>query len=392
MGRVTRQASSGLALDHDRVRPVLPSVLLSVFRSWSVYSLLIQPNHPKIAQYAASGVLELRVIASSNVEPGPETLPPYDRLPGVTFHQLRIFRGIVNEGGFARAAEALSASEATVSNQIKALEQVLQARLFERAPGRRKVQLTAAGQVLLQTCTEMFDVLRLGFDRIAALTSDEFASVSIGAASFFGVHALPPLCVTFRQRHPQVTIRAIMESRRSTLEQIRHRHLDLAVLIGGVDDPDLVCHSLMRFDMVLVAAADHPLAGRRSLSLRDLQEESWILGEETASSRKWLEQLAAEARIRLNVALEANNVEIRLRAVASGVGIAPLSRAIVAERVNSGEFTLLDAEQFPFYEEWCLIHSRDPLTPAAQAFKDHILRHCNEIQEGFAIIGAPAAS
>ncbi len=128
----------------------------------------------------------------------------------------------------------------------------------------------------------MFDVLRQGFDRITSLTNGQHASVSVGTASFFGVHVLPRLCESFRREHPSVMVRAVLESRRSVLDQLRHRHLDLAVVIGGVEDPELVCNSLMRFEMVLVAATGHPLAGRRSVSLQDLKAETWILGDETS--------------------------------------------------------------------------------------------------------------
>jgi hypothetical protein len=78
---------------------------------------------------------------------------------------LRYFVAVAERLNFRRAAEALSTSQPSLSLQIRALENELHVRLFERT--RRKVELTAAGRFYLHEVRRIFGALQLANEQVA---------------------------------------------------------------------------------------------------------------------------------------------------------------------------------------------------------------------------------
>jgi len=83
--------------------------------------------------------------------------------------QLIVFEVVARLGSVTRAAEELHLAQPTVSTQLKKLADTVEARLFE--PCGRKLQLTASGETLLESCMELFDVLTRAEQRLAAVQS-----------------------------------------------------------------------------------------------------------------------------------------------------------------------------------------------------------------------------
>src|SRR5258707_12750574 len=108
-------------------------------------------------------------------------------LAGLTLHKLEVLAAVAREGSFGRAAEALLISVQSVSDQVRSLERGLGARLLERSPGKRRVQLTPAGELLLQAYEQLEASLTDALRQIRALASgSEPLTVVFGASLSFG--------------------------------------------------------------------------------------------------------------------------------------------------------------------------------------------------------------
>src|ERR1700736_392165 len=96
----------------------------------------------------------------------------YDRLASVTLQQLRCLAAIGREQNFARAAEAMMVSQPAISAQVRSLETIVGVRLIERTPGRRSLQFTEAGRMMLATAEEVVRSLERTGDAIDAIRGE----------------------------------------------------------------------------------------------------------------------------------------------------------------------------------------------------------------------------
>lgn len=78
-----------------------------------------------------------------------------DRLDSLVLQKLRVFAVVARHRSFARAADAAYLSQPTVSAEVKSLEDLVGVKLLNRSRGARYVELTEAGQILLETYDEM---------------------------------------------------------------------------------------------------------------------------------------------------------------------------------------------------------------------------------------------
>src|SRR5215203_6890507 len=83
-----------------------------------------------------------------------------DALSDLSLRQLMSFRAVADEGSFHGAADALDYTQSSVSQHVMALEAALGVRLFERSRGRRTVELTEAGGMLLRHVVSITDRLQ----------------------------------------------------------------------------------------------------------------------------------------------------------------------------------------------------------------------------------------
>lgn len=292
----------------------------------------------------------------------------------ITLHHLRIFSAVARESGFGRAAESLSLSQSTVSDQIRQLERILGFEIIDRAPGRRRSVLTAAGEVLLRTCDEIFVSLDRGFNMIEALNQSVAGSVAVATGNQFSGYVMPRLLEGFRREHPDVSLRVRVEPHWRILEDLHRENLDLAIVVGLVDESRIATHVLGEFDVVIVGPPAHRFATRTAVPFQELADEPLILPESTNTMRGVWERLAREYGVTLNVVLETSTVEATIRAVCGGVGLAALGLHCVDEQIQAGHLTRLDVVGFPVRFQWLLAYPRGTVTRPSQALREYLLR------------------
>ena len=118
--------------------------------------------------------------------------------------RLRVFREVANQASFRRAAEVLYITQPAVTQQIKALEEELGSRLFDRSGG--KVRLTAAGEVLLRHAGEAEATLSRAVEEIGSLGGEVRGALRIAASTTIAQYVLPRLLAEFARQHPGVRL------------------------------------------------------------------------------------------------------------------------------------------------------------------------------------------
>ncbi len=191
---------------------------------------------------------------------------------GLEMRHLLALVAVVESGTFSAAAEQLGYTQSAVSQQVGTLERMVGAPLFERPGGRRPVQLTTAGEMLLSHARAVIARVSAAAADLRALDSGERGELRVGTLPSVGTKILPGLLGTFRAEWPGVQI-VLRESRESSdlIQAVETGDIDLTFIdIGPYDTGSLQVRRLLDDPMVLVAPADSPEARRPSVSIDDV--------------------------------------------------------------------------------------------------------------------------
>jgi DNA-binding transcriptional LysR family regulator len=250
--------------------------------------------------------------------------------------QIRSFLSVAETLHFGRTAELIHLSQPALSLQIRALEEEVGVRLFER--NRRKTTLTAAGLAFRDDAVAAMSQLEQAIRRARLAANGKLGRLRIGFISTAGREIVPPIVRQFRELNPEVelSLRNIV-----TAEQVRMLEtgaLDIGFLrvpIGGHSDLDVV--TVHREPFVLVVPSSHELAKRKGVRLRELTGQDFV-GYERAYAPGFHDLIFGilrDAGIAPNVSQTAAEVPTMVSLVASGMGFTILPASAVKHNVAS---------------------------------------------------------
>ena len=287
--------------------------------------------------------------------------PDLDR--AVTLRQLRTFKAVADMKSFSLAAQNLRLSQPSVSYQVKELEEALGQPLLDRLG--RTVELTEAGSVLYTYARRALDVVDEAALVLEEMRGIKRGTLRVGASTTVGVYLLPAALGAFKKLHPGLVISLEIGTRAHVQDQVLRNELDLAVVGPALKDPELAVLPFMTDELVVVAPAGHPMAGKHGLDLKDLSGEPFVMREAASGSRWSLEKAARKAGARLTVAMQLGSNGAIKHAVESGLGLAVLSRYACALELSGGRLVELDVRGFPIRRDWHIVHLRRRKLPAS---------------------------
>ena len=280
----------------------------------------------------------------------------------VTLRQLRTFVTVADLTSFSLAAQQLRLSQPSVSYQVKELEEALGLPLLDRL-GKR-VSLTEAGSVLYSYARRTLNILDEASLALEEMRGIKRGNLRVGASTTVGIYLLPAALGAFKKLHPGLVISLEIGSRVRVQEQVLRNELDLAVVGPALKDPELTIIPFVSDELVVIAPANHSLAGRRALTLKDLEGQSFIMREPASGSRASFEKAARKAGVKLDVAMELGSNGAIKHAVESGLGLAVISRYACALEVAGKRLVELHVRGFPIRRDWHIVHLRRRRLPA----------------------------
>lgn len=290
--------------------------------------------------------------------------------PRVTLEQWRMLQAVVDQDGYAGAAEALSKSVSTVSYGIRRLEAGLGVALLE-VQGRRAV-LTAAGRELLRRSRYLLDEA-VAIERVAALLARGWEPVvRLAVEVIFPQERLLASLDAFARVTGTTRVELIESVLSGTNEQLVAGTADLAVT--ALVPPGFLGEPLVTVEFVAVAHPDHALhALGRPLTQRDLRQHRQLVvrdsGLREPRDAGWL-----GAEQRWTVSHLATSVD----AVARGMGFAWLPRHRIAGLLADGQLQPLPLAEgaLRHVELYLVFADREDAGPAARALADCLRRSC----------------
>ena len=288
--------------------------------------------------------------------------------------QLRAFLTVAEDLHFGRAAQRLGMSQPPLSQQIRALEEELGARLFERTS--RRVELTEVGRLFepeARRTLAQADHAR-AVAQMAQHGQRGRLRISFTASGPF-VQSLSDALATFRHHHPEGELNVSELHSYDQIDMLRQEQIDIGMVRSSIQPalPDgLRARLLVEEKLVVAVRKDHPFATQAEPpSLLDCARVPLVITTAVGAS-SYYEDFFARARaasIPVHIASEAAGLATLLGLVAAGVGAALLPHALTRVQVDNLVYRCLRETEMT--RLW-LIHSERP-RPTAQAFLDIVL-------------------
>jgi DNA-binding transcriptional LysR family regulator len=255
-------------------------------------------------------------------------------------YQLRSFTVVAEEGHLTRAAERLHVSQPAVSGQIKALEQELGLRLFERSASG--MVLTVAGKELLATAQRVLTAAEDMKQKARRLTGEIAGVLRVGTVSNPASLRVGDLLAAVVERHPRLQLELQHEVSGVALEAVREGRLDASFYFGDAPGRDVVALRLR--DPVYCVAAPAAWADRiRSGGWAEIAAMPWILTPATSTHNRLVTRLFEEQGIAPpQRAVEADQESVIETLVVSGVGVSLLREELAKELAAAGEICIWD--------------------------------------------------
>lgn len=263
---------------------------------------------------------------------------------------------VVDAGSVTRAAETLYISQPAVTHRLRRLERALGAKLVERQ-GRR-LALTDAGQAILPLARQALQILEQIPATIAEVHGLLRGEIILGASTTIGEFLLPKRLSAFGQAYPHITVRLYIANTEAVVGRVLDRGLHAGYVGLRPTSSSLVTIPFLHDTIVLVAAASHPLAGRR-VPAKELGRTRLLLREEGSATRT----LALRALVRCGVNTEAavgfgSNAAVRT-ALLAGYGVAALSREVVIDDLEQGRLKPVRLQGWRCRRRFYIIRRRD---------------------------------
>jgi DNA-binding transcriptional LysR family regulator len=273
--------------------------------------------------------------------------------------RLQAFHAVAKHRSFTKAADALCMTQPAVTFQIRQLEEYFNTRLFDRTNGR--ISLTAAGVVALDYAERILALSAELDTRLREMSGQEAGPLLIGASTTIAEFLLPKILGEFKRLHPGIVPQLIVANSEAVQARVAERRLDLGFIEGDSHLPSLVTDICCEDELQVVCAPSHALAKCDSVPLQSLTEHGYVSRELGSGTREVIDHYLQKGRLSLDalqVVMEASSPEALKGLVATGVGFAIMSSAIVDKEVRLGELKRIRLAP-PLIRHLCVVYPKE---------------------------------
>ncbi len=168
------------------------------------------------------------------------------------FDQLETFLEVARHTSFSKAAEKRFRTQPAISSQIRALEDEVGAKLFDRSGG--KVSITSAGKAFQKYVEETLEARKVMLTAIGEMERVPRGEIVVGANEATCLHVLPEVFAEFKKQYPEVNVGIQRAERGKILESIIDNSVDFGVVSIPVADNRLTVVQIHRDELVVIAA------------------------------------------------------------------------------------------------------------------------------------------
>lgn len=262
----------------------------------------------------------------------------------ISFEQINSFYGVAKYKSFSRAAQELFRSQSAVSIQIANLEETLGQKLFNRTT--KSIELTHAGEILLRYVLQIKSLLSEAEKELNDLAEMERGRLIICTSDTTACYRIPHVLQEYRARYPKIEIIVRNATSLKTIAQVNDGEVDLGIATLAYLKQGLEMIPLFSRSDVVICHPDHPVAPRKEISMKDLEQYPFILLDQNCSSRRILDEVCERAKVNLSIEMELSSIEVVKSFVAINAGISIVPEVAIIEEVRTGRLMSIRIRDF----------------------------------------------
>jgi DNA-binding transcriptional LysR family regulator len=281
-------------------------------------------------------------------------------------NQLEVLMAVAQEKSFSRAAEKLHRTQPAISQAIRRLETEIGEPLFDRSS--KDGTMTAEGRVLFGLAQQIMNLRHSAHAAIKDLKGLQRGKLSLSANEYTVMYLLP-LLPAFRARHPHIKIEVKRSLASRISSEILARETEIGIVSFKPNDAAITSVAVLTDDLALIVPPNHPLAGKKIVSVRELGAESFVAHNVPSPYRERVVRTFEKYRTPLNISLEMPTLEAIKRFVEGGMGVALVPRLTAQAEIARGQVAALAVREMKLERRLYLVYRKGAtLSHAARAF------------------------
>lgn len=193
----------------------------------------------------------------------------------MTIIQLEYLMAVANCGSFSVAAEHCFVTQPSLSMQIKALEEELDAVLLDRT--KKPIIPTAVGEVVLEQARETLRSYNYIRESVAEMRGETAGKMRLGVIPTIAPYLLHKFIPTFIKEYPKVELEISEMVTADIIEALKHDRIDAALVASGTCGEGITEHDLFSDHFYAYVSPSHPLFERSNIRIEDIDFKELIL-------------------------------------------------------------------------------------------------------------------
>jgi LysR family transcriptional regulator, transcription activator of glutamate synthase operon len=295
-------------------------------------------------------------------------------------HQLQYIVEVAKHRHFTHAAEEICVAQSSLSQQITKLEEELGIKLFERTT--RFVNPTPAGLEFISYAKKILAEIELSKQCMQAHVGLTKGTLHIGAITTLENIGFVSLITSFHNLFPGLYLDIALNGSYHLAEMLRTSEIDTALLTPPEldDDADIVYYPLGDDEFVLATASSSPLATKKVVDLSELSKENFIFPSPDQSIHKIYLKACRDAGFTPTIVCQSSHSETSLALVSDGMGIGFFPLGMLLANTSTKVSIIRLAKPIKKHVAMALL-KRSHYTPAVAAFRDYVLKRCQNAQQ-----------
>jgi DNA-binding transcriptional LysR family regulator len=227
------------------------------------------------------------------------------------------------------------------------------AKLLER--NNKFIRLTHTGDIVYYHAKEILGLYSRMKDLVEDAMHEARGKLLIGASYTFGEYILPHVIARLRDAYPSIQPSITIANTQEIVHLVKSYQLDVGIIEGDLHEPKLHTEPFAKDEMLLFISPKHPLSQKRNVSMRDLQDETWIVREIGSGTREAAEKLFDASQIRPEHMMEFGSNQVIKESVEAGLGITLLSKSAVRKEQKLGTLIALQIDGLPLVRNFSII-------------------------------------
>jgi len=272
--------------------------------------------------------------------------------------RLKVFRAVAKDLNFRKAAEQLFLTQPAVTFQIKALENDLGVRLFDRAANR--ISLTPQGSLLLRYANKIATLASEAEQKLGARDGKLSGELSLGVSTTIAQYVLPRLIGAFLGEHPRVQLLLHSGNTDRIVELLLSSKVSIGLIEGPALDRGAHVEPFMQDELVLIAPPD---CESDHFSGPQLLASNLLMREQGSGSRRVVEAALEKAGFNLKSfksVMDLDSTEAIKSAVEAGLGIGFVSRWAISKELELGALRVAEVRGLKISRHFSLISRTGP--------------------------------